>query len=239
MNSENPYKKYESLFEGWPIVGAQEVRGEQGMKVSGWHYTPDGLKRAHAWAFAASIFWLALIVFCFFAEFHRIRDHAWLWAGGAFSLWRLLAFFSRSVLERRSLKGTAVYFSPSCIQIAGKVYDPRVQHKFSMDVHRKAKDEADAELREQQRGPGYADTRHKKYYRDAFQIYLEYLGQRILIADIYDDELAEKFFRALVAVDRIIHKEKTVFAANANTEAPAEDAETRQADYFGQRPALD
>ena len=66
----------------------------------------------------------------------------------------------------------------------------------------------------------------------------ENLGQRILVTDISEEEKAEQFLRALVAVDRIIHKEKTVFAANA--EDPAETAtETRQADYFGTRPALD
>ena len=238
MSSENLYKKYEPLFEDWPCVKALDVRGEHGMKVSGWHETPDRIRAAHTRAFIAKVFWLALIGFCFYTEFHQIRHHVGLWAGVAVGVWILLALVSRFILEYRAMKGTAVILSPSHIQIGEKVYDARVQHKFSMDVHKKAKKEADDELREQQSGPRYADVRHKKYYRDAFHIYLEYLGQRILVTDISEEEKAEQFLRALVAVDRIIHKEKTVFAANA--EDPAETAtETRQADYFGTRPALD
>jgi hypothetical protein len=240
MTSENPYKKYEYLFENWPWVKAQDVRGENGMKVSGWHDTPEGRKTAHTRALIVNILWAALIGFCFHAEFHKIQHHAGLWAGGAVGVWMVLAVASCLVFDFRAMKGTAVQFSPSHIQIGEKVYDARVQHKFSMDVHRKAKEEADKELQAQQRGPGYADVRHKKYYRDAFHIYLEYLGQRILVTDISEEEKAEQFLRALVAVDRIMHKEKTVFAANANTEELAEAAaETRQADYFGKRPALD
>lgn len=240
MTSENPYQKYERLFEDWPWVKAQDVQGEHGMKVSGWHETPDGLKSAHMRSFLVNVLWFALIGYGFHAEFHKIRLHAGLWACAGFALWIVLAFVSRFILEYRAMKGTAVYFSPSHIKIGQKIYDAKVQHKFSMDVHRKAKEEADDELRVQQRGPGYADTRHKRYYREAHHIFFEYLGQRILITDIAEEEKAEKFLRALVAVDRIVHQEKSVFAANANTEERGEAAvETRQADYFGQRPALD
>ena len=71
-------------------------------------------------------------------------------------------------------------------------------------------------------------------------IYFEYLGQRILVTDIYRPESAEKLLRALNAVDKIIHNEKAVFAGKVNDEESTEgSAEARQAGYFGTRPALD
>ena len=242
MKSENPYKKYVHLFEGWPDVYPWKVQGEHGMRVAGKHSTPCRLKKANNLSLAAVIAYAVILGLLFRAEFDWIRDHnPEAWAAGAIALFAFLSLFTYAALDVRAAeKPTAVYLSPSFIKIGEKVYDARVQHKFSMDVHRKAKEEADAELRAQQREPKNASIRHKKYYRDAFHIYFEYLGQRILVTDISTEEVAEKLLRALVAVDRIMHKEKTIYAANTNTEEPAETAtEARQVDYFGKRPALD
>jgi hypothetical protein len=75
-------------------------------------------------------------------------------------------------------------------------------------------------LRAQQRDPKRADTRKRKYYRNAYHIYLEYLGQQRLVADISGEENAEKFLRALNAVDRIIHK--TDFSQSSLCFAPVQ-----------------
>lgn len=240
MNSENPYKKYEALFERWPGVRAAQVGGENGMRVAGYHYTPGRTKMADALTIMVAVFWAGLLGMCFYTQYFRIWQDAEMWAAIAVGVWMLLTFASFLIITSRSSKATIVYFSPSHIQIGQKTYDARVQHKFSMDIHRKAKEEADAELRAQQRNPKNASIRHKKYYRDAFHIFFEYLGQRILVTDISTEEGAEQFLRALDAVDRIMHKEKTVFVANTNTEDPAETVtDARQVDYFGKRPAMD
>lgn len=245
MSSKNPYAQYETLFEGWPSVHAWSVRGENGMRVAGWHNTPDRSKRADSLSFMAMIGWAALIGFCFYTAYPGIKhNNQWgpeFWAMVAVLAWIVLSFVTYCVLCRRASKATIVCLSPSFIQIGEKVYDARVQHKFSMDIHRKAKEEADEELRAQQRGPEYADTRHTKYYRNAYHIYLEYLGQRRLVTDISGEENAEKLLRALMAVDKVVHKEKTVFAVNSNMPNTEEfpGARSEREDYFGARPALD
>ena len=245
MDSKNPYEKYEALFEKWPSVFAELVQGEHGMRVGGWHQTPDGAKRASSRFFWAMLGWGASLGYCLLATHPHLRHNEYFGmktcSALTFIVWVVLCFFTDSALDKRSLKKTEVCISPSFIQLGEKVYDARVQHKFTMDVHRKAKEEADEELRVQQRGPGTADTRHARYYRDGYHIFLEYIGQRILVTDVYREETAEKLLRALIAVDKIVHKEKTVFATNSNTANTEEssEAEAKRLDYFGQRPALD
>ena len=245
MDSKNPYEKYEALFEKWPSVFAELVQGEHGMRVSGWHETPEDLEGASVLNFCARVVLGALLVCCLIAVHPYLKHNEYFGtttcAMLAFIAWITLSVLTYRFLHKRLLKKTVVLISPSHIQIGEKVYDAKIQHKFSMDLHRKAKEEADAELRMQQRGPGYADTRHSRYYRDSYHIFLEYLGQRILVTDIYEEEKAEKLLRALTAVDKIVHKEKTVFASNSNTsdkeESPGARAEREE--YFGKRPALD
>jgi hypothetical protein len=247
MDSKNPYEKYLALFEKWPSVFAETVQGEHGMRVGGWHQTPDGAKTASSRLSWAMFGWGVSLAYLVLGAHPYLRHNEYFGmktcSALAFIVWVVLCFFTDFVLDQRSLKKTEVGISPSFIQLGEKVYDARVQHKFTMDVHRKAKEEADEELRVQQRGPGSADTRHPRYYRDGYHIFLEYLGQRILVTDAYKEDTAEKLLRALMAVDKIVHKEKTVFATNgnANTSGMDESPEARveRLDYFGTRPALD
>ena len=245
MSSKNPYEKYLSLFEKWPQVTASPVQSEDGMRVAGWHNTPDGAKRASVRGFWAMIVWGASLGYCLLAAHPHLRHNEYFGmktcAALAVIIWAILSFLTYFVLDERSLKKTVVCISPRFIQIGEKVYDALVQHKFTMDLHRKAKEEADEELRVQQRGPAHADTRHPRYYRDGYHIFLEYLGQRIPVTDVYKEETAEKLLRALTAVDKIVHKEKTVFAGNSNTPNTEEStgARSERQDYFGRRPALD
>lgn len=240
MTAQNPYKKYETAFEGWPSVAARRVRGENGMQVGCRHFTPDRQKTADMLTVLAALVWGAGLAACFYVRRYDIAGQEELWTAVACALWVALVAGSRFLIRPYLEKTTIVLFSPSHIQIGHRVYDTRLQHKFSMELYRKAADEADAELRAQQRGQGRAHVRHFKYYRKAFHIYFEYLGQKILVTDISNPEYAEKLLRALNAVDRIVHKEKTMFAANVNAEEPAADStEERQVEYFGRRPALD
>ena len=245
MDSKNTYEKYEALFEKWPSVFAELVQGEHGMRVGGWHETPDGAKRASDRGFWAMLVWGASLAYCLLAAHPHLRHNEYFGMKTCAALmlivWWVLCHFTDSVLRVRALKKTVVRISPSFIQLGEKVYDARVQHKFSMDIHRKAKEEADEELRAQQRGKDNADTRHARYYRDGYHIFLEYLGQRILVTDAYKEDTAEQLLRALMAVDKIVHKEKTVFAGNSNTPNTEESPEARaeRQDYFGKRPALD
>ena len=238
---KNSYEKYIPLFEKWPHVTAASVQGESGLRVSGWHDTPEGAKWATDWGFRAMFAWGASLGYCLIAAHPHLQHNEYFGMKTCtvlvFILWVVLSILTGIVFSLRAEKAKIILLSPSFIQIGEKVYDARVQHKFTMDLHRKAKEEADADLREQQRGPGYADTRHKRYYRDSYHIFLEYLGQRILVADVFKEETAEAFLRALVAVDKIVHKEKTVFVAGAQ-EANENKAAQRQ-DYFGIRPTLD
>jgi hypothetical protein len=240
MTSDNPYKQYERLFEGWPEVKACQVGDENGMVVAGRHHTPGKLKMFDTLSVLAAIFWASPFIYLLHDSYHDIRANFAMWCAGSFGIWGILSFYSYSTLHPMGKKLTCVLLSSSHIDIGGKVYDARVQHKFTMSLHRKAKEEADAELRAQQRDPKRADTRKRKYYRDAYHIYLEYLGQRRLVADIYGEENAENFLRALNAVDRIIHKEDSVYAANSNVEeAAGPKAQSRYKGHFGKRPALD
>ena len=242
--NQNPYEKYIPLFEKWPPVTAASVQGEPGLRVSGWHETPDGAKWASKWGFRAMLYWGVSLAYCLIAARHSLSHHEYFGmktcAGLVFILWAVLSVLTDIVFDIRAEKATIVLLSPSFIQIGGKVYDARVQHKFTMDLHCKAKEEADAELQEQQSGKDNAHVRHARYYRDSYHICFEYLGQRIVVADIYGEEKTEKFLRALAAVDKIVHKEKTVFAANANVQdAQASEARVEPRDYFGVRPSLD
>jgi len=171
-------------------------------------------------------------------------------------MWAVLCFFIHMVLRDKSQKPTVVAISPNFIQIGERVYEAKVQHKFTMDLHRRAKEEERAEelaeKRAAQRGARPV-WRHLRYYRDSYHVYLEYIGQRILVTDVYSEEGAEKLLRALMAVDRIVHQEKTVFATNTNAsggsheprtpytsdieESPGARAERQS--YLGKRPALD
>lgn len=192
MTAQNPYKKYETAFEGWPSVAARRVRGENGMQVGCRHFTPDRQKTADMLTVLAALVWGAGLAACFYVRRYDIAGQEELWTAVACALWVALVAGSRFLIRPYLEKTTIVLFSPSHIQIGHRVYDTRLQHKFSMELHRKAADEADAEL------------------------------------------------RALNAVDRIVHKEKTMFAANVNAEEPAADStEERQVEYFGRRPALD
>ena len=259
MNS-NPYKNYEAIFEEWPLVTASPVRGEHGMRVAGKHNTPDRLKRALDLSLCAAIGYGALFAFCLYAENPYIqyneRFNTQTWAELAVIVWTMLSFFTYMFLSARAGKVTVVGIAPNFIQIGGNVYDARVQHNFTMSLHKKAKEEerkeAHAERRAQQRGQNTVFAGHlQRYYRDSYHIFLEYLGQRILVTDIHNEEHAEKLLRALIAADRIVHKEKTVFATNANAnvkigtntyESDIEEsrgARAERREYFGKRPTLE
>lgn len=240
MSSKNPYTKYESVFENWPRVQAWTVNSEHGLRVAGMHDTPTRRKTADRLSILAAIFWAVLIGSALYSQMFRIEDNPGPWMTAGFALWAFLSFLTPLPILSRAEKTTIVMFSPSFIQFGEKTYDAKIQHKFSMDVHRQAKEEADAELRAQQRGKGQATIRHSKYYRESFHIYFEYLGQKILVTDIHKPEPAEKLLRALNAVDKIIHNEKSVFSGKMNDdESAAGTTDARQVGYFGTRPALD
>ena len=250
-SDKNPYEKYIPLFEKWPHVTVASVQGEPGLRVSGWHDTPEGAKSASTRGIWAMIAWGTSLTYLLSAAWHHLQHNEY-FGIKTFSVLAFIAFAVLSVLtyivfDLRAQKKTVALISPGHIEIGGKTYDAKIQHKFTMDLHRKAKEEADAELRAQQRGKDNADIRHPRYYRDSYHIFFEYLGQRILIADIYKEENAEKFLRALVAVNKIVHKEKTVFTTNANAAnipsssdvEETSEAKAERIDYFGKRPALD
>ena len=260
MSSKNPYEKYETLFEGWPGVQAYPVRGEHGMRVAGKHNTPDRLKRALNLSLCAAIGYGALFAFCLYAEKYNIeyseRFNPQMWPELAVVVWVMLSLSTYMFLRAKAEKVTVVGIAPNFIQIGGNFYDARVQHNFTMALHKKAKEEerkeAHAERRAQQRGTNTVFTGHlSRYYRDSYHIFLEYLGQRILVTDIHNEEHAEKLLRALIAADRIVHKEKTVFAnsSNANVrtgtntyESDIEEsrgARAERREYFGKRPTLE
>jgi hypothetical protein len=223
MNSKNPYQKYEDLFEGWPLVTASTVRGEHSLRVAGKHNTPDRLKRTSDLTLCAMVGYGALLAFCLYAERFNIEYNETYnpqtWLEVAVVVWVMLTGCTYLFLSMKAEKATVVGISPNFIQIGERVYDAKVQHKFTMDLHRKAKEEeraeALAEKRASQRGARPL-WRHLRYYRESYHIYLEYLGQRILVTDIHNEEYAQKLLRALIAADRIVHQEKTVFATNAN-----------------------
>ena len=260
MNSKNPYRKYESLFEGWPDVHALTERGEHGLRVAGRHFTPENVKRADALCLMVVFLWGALVGWIYYIQYPYLKYGlssydvetgaelailAWVFLSGVTYLLRQY---------RPPLKETVVFISPNHIFINGRGYDAKVQHKFTMGLHRRAKEEERAEelaeKRAAQRGTRPV-WRHLRYYRDSYHIFLEYLGQRILVTDIHNEEHAEKLLRALIAADRIVHKEKTVFATNTNAkmrigtntyesdieESPGARAERQE--YFGKRPSLD
>ena len=170
MSSKNPYAKYESVFEIWPRVQAWTINGEYGLRVAGMHDTPARRKTADRLGVLAAILWAVLIGLAIHVEMFRIGNNLGPWIAAGFGLWAALAFFTSVLFLSYAEKPTIVLFSPNLIQIGEKTYDARIQHKFSMDVHKKSKDEADEELRAQQRGAGQAALRHSKYYRESFHI---------------------------------------------------------------------
>jgi len=259
MNSKNPYQQYEELFEGWPDVYAMTVRGEHGLRVAGRHPTPDNYKKANNLSLAAAVTSGAFLAWCFYVIYPDVKYNeqydAASWAVILALAWGFVSmgawlFFT----GKRSLKTTIVFISPNHIQINGRDYDAKVQHKFTMALHRRAKEEERAEelaeKRAAQRGTRPV-WRHFRYYRDSYHIFFEYLGQRILVTDIYKEEHAEKFLRGLLAADKTVHQEKAVFATNANThmrtssnayESDTEESPGARAErqgYLGKRPALD
>jgi len=260
LYNNNPYQKYEALFEDWPLAQALPVQDEQGMRIACMHSTPDKYKMAHNLTLAAVAALGAFFAWCFYVIYTDVQYNeqydAQSWAWALIGSWMFFSFLAWRTLIGRALATTKVSISPNYIEINGRVYDAKVQHKFTMDLHRRAMEEERAEelaeRRAQQRGTRPV-WRHFRYYRDSYQIYLEYLGQRTLVADVYGTENAQRLLRGLTAMDRIVHQEKTVFATNANArtgsngprtlygldieESPGARAE-RQG-YLGKRPALD
>ena len=248
MSSKNPYRKYEGLFEGWPGVHALTERGEHGLRVAGRHFTPENVKRADALCLMVVFLCGALVGWIYYTQYPYLKYGLSSYdvetgAELAIAVWVLLSSITCYYLKimRPPQKETVVFISPNHILIGGRSYDAKVQHKFTMGLHRRAKEEERAEelaeKRAAQRGTRPV-WRHLRYYRDSYHIFLEYLGQRILVTDIHNEEHAEKLLRALIAADRIVHQEKTVFA-NTQQEANENSAVQRQSDYFGTRPALD
>ena len=259
-NFDNPYKKYEYLLEDWPGGFAWPVQDEHGMCISCSHATPDKIKRARNLTLAFVIGYGAFFAYCFYFAYPdlKYRDEYGLQFVGSIllGLWLLMSFVGWFGFHRRAVEPTKVAISPNHIEIGNQVYDARVQHRFTMDLHRRAREEERAEeyaeRRAAQRGSGFV-WRPLRCYRDSYHIFLEYLGQRILVTDVYGEENAESLLRGLTAMDRIVHKEKTVFATNANTiastragiddytsdteESPGARAE--RLGYLGKRPTLE
>ena len=265
LYENNPYQKYEALFEDWPLAQALPVQDEQGMRIAVMHATPDKLKRAHNFTLAVVFASGAFYAWAFSYMYHDLEygvesgysQHGpKIVAGILIALWMVVSFCAWRTFVGRARATTKVSISPNYIEINGRVYDAKVQHNFTMDLHRRAMEEERAEelaeRRAQQRGTRPV-WRHFRYYRDSYQIYFEYLGQRTLVTDVYGTENAERLLRGLTAMDRIIHKEKTVFAANTNAhsgsngpstlygydleESPG--ARSERQGHLGKRPALD
>ena len=260
LYKNNPYQKYEALFEDWPLAQALPVRDEYGMRIAVMHATPDKYKMAHNLTLVSVAVLGAFFAWCFYSIYPDVQYYerygAEFWAWALTGSWMLMSFFAWRTFIDRALATTKVSISPNYIEINGRVYDAKVQHNFTMDLHRRAMEEERAEelaeRRAQQRGTRPV-WRHFRYYRDSYQIYFEYLGQRTLVTDVYGTENAERLLRGLTAMDRIIHKEKTVFAANTNAhsgsngpstlygydleESPG--ARSERQGHLGKRPALD
>ena len=259
-NADNPYKKYEYLLEGWPGGFAWQVQGEHGMCISCGHATPDRLKMAHTYTFMFMVGLGALLGYFFYLAYsdptYNMQDGTDFLAKLLVGFWLLMSFIARWGFIRNAKKATNVLISPNYIEIGAQVYDARVQHRFTMELHHRAREEERAEEyaeRQAEKRGSRVLWRPFRYYRDSYHIFLEYLGQHILVTDIHGEENAGNLLRGLMAMDKIVHRQKTVFATNANTiastragiddytsdreESPGARAE--RLGYHGKRPTLD
>lgn len=137
-------------------------------------------------------------------------------------------------------KTLEVEFNPDFIRIPSgwgfKNYDLKQQHGFNMELHELAEGEQETEEDERYKKGG--THRKPKLYRNSFNVFMEFFGERIYLAEVYDKKLAQALLLRLQGVDQYV---KTL--DQSNVEEPVKknvgSAPPDKTSPFGERPPLD
>ena len=79
--------------------------------------------------------------------------------------------------------------------------------------------------------------RKAKYYRNSYHVFMEYLGGRIYLADVYEKRKAESLLLRLQGVDQLMATEEKNISPHSGEER--REGSQEQGSPFGIRPSLD
>ena len=232
--------KVEKLFSGWPDTKFNK----NGVRISAQYFTPGRKQFAEI---VAALFGLAGMGLGFYSGMDNETGEQALTGAliGAFvgSVFGLL-------LGTCFKKRTEIEFTPEVIRVPSgfgfKNYDRNLPHGFNAVLHEKAQVEEEAEINERyEKEVKYARQgrqapkmhRRGKYYRNSYHVFMEYLGERIYLADVFEKKKAEALLVRLQGVDQFMKSGEQAMAPHSGQGRGERSKEP--ASPFGERPPLD
>ena len=191
-----------SPFEGEPhTLPMLNENGQPGFMVKIHETTPEGAKKADS---RATLRVFMLFCLCLFI----VPPGNPVWFAGLIAPIYMRKRFVRSFL-RKFAKTTEVIFTPTEFHIKRKngweIYDRTLTHSFAKIDHDLARDERDEHARLAQRDQMNRKViARKRYYDESYHIIFMYMGQRIDVADVYDQKRATAVRARLKACDKMM-----------------------------------
>jgi len=215
--------KKEKLFSGWPDTKFNK----NGVRISAQYFTPGRKKLAD---YVAILFCLAGMGIGIYLGKETGTEKEILIG---LSIGGLIGYLFGFLLGKNFKKRTEIEFTPEVIRVPSKFgfknYDRKVPHGFNLELHEEAQKEAEREAD--------AQRRRKKYYRDAYHVFMDYLGERVYLADVYKRKKAEALLIRLQGVDQVMQAGEQAMASRSG-EGRGEGSK-EPASSFGERPPLD
>ena len=215
--------KVEKLFSGWP----KTKFNKNGVRISAEYFTPGRKQFADN---LAMFLCMAGMGFGFYAG--QQKDDVVAVATGVL-VGGFIGYFLGNFLGGFFLKKTDIEFTPELIRVPSgfgfKNYDRKLPHGFDLELHEQAQSEAEREADGQ--------VRLKKYYRDAYHVFMDYLGERVYLADVYNRKKAVALLFRLQGVDQVMGACEPGMIPH--TSAGGGDGSKEPASSFGERPPLD
>lgn len=207
MNALQPYKEHAvSPFEGKPDT-KQVVHkdGRVSFHIQAQELTPKGIKRAEWYTEILTWLWFAAAVYGWLdqpnPEFIEIAVNGGLpW---------LVRPFAKKLFMKEARKKTEMMIGTDKFALRErkrwKTFDRRIEHRFSLIPHDKAREEAeDNEFAVRSAQAAGNAIRKKRYYGDSYHLTYEYMGQRHDIAEIYGRKEAMAVLARLKACDSVM-----------------------------------
>lgn len=232
--------KVEKLFSGWPDTKFNK----NGVRISARYFTPGRKKFADYVAALLGLAGMGLGAYLGSENGNENEFFIGFFTGTFVGI--LFGFLLGNYFKKR----TEIEFTPEVIRVPSgfgfKNYDRNVPHGFNAVLHEKAQAEEEAEINERyEKEAKYARQgrqtprihRKDKYYRNSYHVFMEYLGERVYLADVFEKKKAEALLVRLQGVDQVMQAGEQAMPPHSGQGRGERSKEP--ASPFGERPPLD
>jgi len=215
--------KVEKLFSGWPDTKINK----NGVRISAQYFTPGRKQFAET---VKGLFCVTgMVLGAYLGKKNGTDNEFFIGLTTGTFVGYFIGFLLGNFLKKR----TEIEFTPEVIRVPSglgfKNYDRKVRHGFNLELHEEAQREAEREAD--------AQIRRKKYYRDAYHVFMDYLGERVYLADVYKRKKAEALLIRLQGVDQVMQAGEQAMTSHSG-EGRGEGSK-EPTSSFGERPPLD